>query len=452
MNWSRLREKILEEFYPSDQEFREIQQKYEEISNYIEERYGLETHFAGSASRKTCVSEDLDLDIFVLFPEDVEKSELENRGLKIGKETLEHFGADYNIEYAEHPYTKGKLEGHEIEIVPCYDTSPESIESSVDRTPHHSRWLRNNLDEEQRKDVVILKRFLETAGIYGSSLKVRGFSGYLCEILIHEYVDFRSVINEASSWEEKTIIDPENHHDGGLPEKLEEKFSEDSLIVIDPVDPERNVASVLSRENYSRFIYQSWRFRKKPGMNFFQEEKKEFTEFQVKQEVESRGDFLVIKFDRPEGVEDVIYPQMRKTMRRLTDKIESNDFRIYTSGFHAGDEIRIFFELDRELPEIGERKGPKVTHGEEHIAQFRSKYDNVYIKEDRLYARVEREYSDANKLLKEFLNKEPEELRENGIPEKIAEQLAHFSFKGPLEGGKKWLNYLGQKLTVNIDG
>ncbi|MFB6144282.1 MAG: CCA tRNA nucleotidyltransferase, partial [Candidatus Nanohaloarchaea archaeon] len=403
-----------------------------------------------SASRKTCVSGDLDLDIFVLFPEEVERSELETRGLKIGKETFKHFGEEYRVEYAEHPYTKGEIDGYEVEIVPCYDTSPESIESAVDRTPHHSRWLEENLEEEHRKDVVVLKRFLEAAGIYGSSLKTEGFSGYLCEILVSEYGSFKELVESAIEWKEGEVIDPENQHEQ-LPEKLEKRFEDEPLVVIDPVDPERNVASVLSQENFSKFIYECWKFRNDPGINFFHEEEEEFTEFELKQELQNRGDFLVVEFDRPEAVEDVIYPQMRKTGRRLRNELEKNDFRIYTSGFHVAEETRLFFELDRELPETGEKKGPKVTHGEDHLAQFSSKYENVYVSEDRVCAKIEREYSDARKLLKDFLDADKEELEEKGIPNKVAEKVEDYSFTEPLNGSKRWLNHLGKNLHVNKD-
>lgn len=452
MNWQRLREKILEKYYPTEEEFTKIQEQYSEISSYIEDEYGLETHFAGSASRKTCVSGDQDLDIFILFPEEIDRTELENKGLRIGKKVFEKFNGEYEVEYAEHPYTKGEIKNFEVEIVPCHDAPADSIKSSVDRTPHHSRWLQENLNQEQREDVVILKRFLESAEIYGSSLKTQGFSGYLCEILINQHGDFRSLIHSTTDWGEKTVIDPENHHEDGLPEKLEDRFSEDSLVVIDPVDPERNVASVLSTENYAKFIYHCWKFRKDPGMDFFQEEEREFTEFELQQEIEDRGELLVLSFEKPEEVDDVVYPQMRKTLGRIEAELEDSEFRIYTSGFHVAETTRIFLELDRKLPEIGEMQGPKVTHGDEHIAQFTSKYDKVYIEDDRLYAKVEREYSDARKLLKDFLNGDTEELKKRGIPGNVAEQMQEYSFEGPLEGGKKWLNHLGKQLHVKNNG
>ncbi|MFB6217375.1 MAG: CCA tRNA nucleotidyltransferase [Candidatus Aenigmatarchaeota archaeon] len=443
MDWKRLREKVLEQVYPDKKELKETKEMYQKLSRHIQEEYNLDTHFAGSVSRETCMAGDKDIDIFVLFPEDTEKQELEKKGLEIGKSVFEKFEGEYEIEYAEHPYTKGLIDGHEVEIVPCFDTDPENIKSSVDRTPHHSRWVDENLDKEQRKDVVLLKKFLSVHGIYGSSLKVEGFSGYLCEILIAEYGGFTDLLEDAKEWREE-VIDPEEHHEK-LPENLEKKFEDEPLIVIDPVDQERNVASVLSRENLAKFIYRSWDFLEEPGMEFFQEEEKSYTEFEIKQEINSRADFLVLEFENIDEVDDIVYPQMRKALGRIKSELEKRDFRIYTSGFHVGDVTRIFLEMERKLPESREQKGPSVFHGTEHMIEFTSKYNNVYIDGDRLATRVEREYPDAKKFLQDFLK---DDLVDKGIPANVAEKIQDYQFIEPVQNDEKWLNYLGEKLHV----
>ncbi|WEL23704.1 CCA tRNA nucleotidyltransferase [Candidatus Nanohalovita haloferacivicina] len=449
MNWERLREKVLEEIYPTEEEFEKIQGLYDKISEYIEEEYGLETHFAGSAGRKTCMAGDKDIDLFVLFPETTERIELENKGLEIGKKTFQNFNADYHVEYAEHPYSKGHIEGVEVEIVPCFDTSPEDIRSAVDRTPHHSRWARENLDEEQKKDAVLLKKFLKKRGLYGSSLKNRGFSGYLCEILVAEYGSFRELIEDVEDWTQEKVLDLENYHEEGLPQELKNKFSNDNLVVIDPVDPERNVASVLSTQNYAEFIHQAWRFNKKPGIDFFREEDPEYERFELEKEIKDRGDFLVIEFDSPDEVDDVVYPQMRKTLSRMESVLTKNDFRLFESGFHVGEEnTRIFFELSQHLPAIEELKGPRVFHGKDHMEQFTSKYENTFVQGDRLIAKTEREYTDARTLLKEFVSRDREKLKEEGVPNYVAEKMEEAVFTEPVLEDDKWLNYLAEKLHV----
>lgn len=449
MEWARVRKKVIEQNYPDQKELRQAREVYDRIAAFIEGEYGLETHFAGSTSRGTCMSGDKDIDLFVLFPEDTERKELEQKGLTVGKKAFENFDGEYRVEYAEHPYTKGEIDNHEVEIVPCYDTEPEDIKSAVDRTPHHSRWASESLNEEQRKDAVILKKFLSAGGLYGSSLKVQAFSGYLCEILISHYGSFREMAEAAENWRENEVIDPEEHHEEGLPQQLEEKFSDESFVVIDPVDPERNVASVMSGENYAKIIHRFWRFNQDPSMKYFQEEEKQVSEFEVRQEIDKRADFLVMEFERPEAVEDVIYPQMRKTLRRLEDVLENEEFRVFESGFHVGEEkTRIFIELEASLPEIREQKGPKVFHGVEHLEQFTQKYENTFIRGERIWAKVDREFTEAKAFLNDFLSGEVSELEERGVPDHVAEKIVEFRFTEPIPDDKEWLKYLAEKLNV----
>lgn len=447
MNWQRLRKKIIENTYPEEQQFQEIDELYGRISSYIEREHDLEVHFAGSASRKTCMKGDKDLDIFVLFPEDTSRKELEEKGINIGKDVFNKFEGEYHVEYAEHPYTKGHIEGKEVEIVPCYDVPADRIKSSVDRTPHHSKWSKNNLDEEQRKDVVVLKKFLTAKGLYGSSLKVRGFSGYLCEILIREYGGFEELLEKASEWPEKRIIDPENHHEDQLPQKLKNKFSEDNLVVIDPVDPERNVAAVMSRENYARFICESISFLDNLGMQHFEKTKNDYTQLQIKNELDWRRHFMVIQFNSVDQVDDIVYPQIRKTVRRLEQLLDKEGFTVYSSGFHVGDEIRIYLETEGSLPDINMIKGPKLFHGKDHVRQFRQKYDNTFVEEDRLVAKTEREYSRPKEVIQD-LPDEPEKLQQEGFPDSIARKMSERKYVDPILDNPKWLNFLGEELHV----
>jgi tRNA nucleotidyltransferase (CCA-adding enzyme) len=446
MNWERLKQKVLEKYYPDEEELEETQKQYQEISGFIEKEFGLETHFAGSASRGTCMKGDKDIDIFVLFPENLSRKELEEKGLEVGKRVFQNFDGDHHVEYAEHPYTKGEIEGHEVEIVPCYDVPATEIKSAVDRTPHHSKWVEENLSEEQRKEVVLLKTFLGAQDLYGSSLKVEGFSGYLCEILIAEHGGFKELLESAQRWEGRTVMDLENHHDGNLPPELVNKFDALGLVVIDPVDPERNVASVLSHENYSKFIYNAWQFNFQPGMNFFEKQEKRFSEFELKQDIQSRADFLTLEFDTPNEIDDILYPQMRKTLRRITQVLEKHDFRIFEKGFHVGEQkTRIFFELQESLPEVEYIQGPKVFHGARHLDQFKSKYENVFIEETRLVAKTERDFTSAKEMLKDFFD---ENLQTKGIPKHFAKPMDELKFIDPLEGDEEWLKYLSEKLHV----
>ncbi len=431
MELEKVKQRAINDFYPEKEELDSSNRIFEKIQAFIREEYSLESHFAGSASRGTCMTGDKDIDTFVLFPEDASRQELENKGLEIGKKVFEELGEQYHVEYAEHPYTKGFVEGHEVEIVPCYDLEKGELESAVDRTPHHTEWVKNNLDEQQRKDVVVLKAFLQTQGLYGSSLEVQGFSGYLCEILISYYGSFEELIGEASEWKREERVDFGDS----------DKEFESDYVVVDPVDAERNVAAVMTEENYARFIFKAYQLNEQPSYSMFQKEDN-FSEFELKKEVDRRGDLLVLDFERPGHVNDILYPQVRKLKRLVSKKLEKNDFRIYSSGEFVGEKCRIFFELDRHLPDIRIVKGPQVFHNSKHIDQFTEKYDNVFVEEERVCAKVEREFTDAQALIKHVLSGDVSDLRERGVPNQLASNVEESKFVDPMDGGDKWLKYL----------
>ena len=450
MDWERLRQKILKQNYPTEEEIEEAQEKYKEISNFIEENFNVKTKFCGSTARKTFMKGHKDIDIFILFSEEISKEELERKGLEIGQKVFEHFGGNYRKEYAEHPYTKGEINDLEVEIVPCYDLPIGEIKSSVDRTPHHTEWCLNNLAEKQRKEVVILKTFLKTNELYGSSLKVQGFSGYLCEILIAKYGSFRKLIQNAQNWDKHQTIDIENHHKNNIPRRLRDKFSENNLTVIDPTDPERNVAAVLSKENYAKFTYNSMKFAQEPGIDKFQTQEHQYTNTQIRNEIDKRGTITTIKFPAIDNVEDILYPQLRKTVRRLAQIIKDQDFQIYSKGFHVSkDYIRIYFETDDELPEIKELEGPAPFHGKKHVMEFEEKYSNTWIEGQRLKTKVDRDYTLVKQFLISKIPRDQEKLRAKGIPEEVASQMIDHRFVDPTSGNQQWLNYLGKQFNID---
>ena len=103
---------VLERVSPSPEDELAIQQavealkqKVRETKSFSEEK--IELCLVGSIAAGTHLK-DLDIDLFLLFQDDVPLKRLETIGLAIGKEAIggeEHF--------AEHPYIKGKFNGGE---------------------------------------------------------------------------------------------------------------------------------------------------------------------------------------------------------------------------------------------------------------------------------------------------------------------------------------------------
>jgi tRNA adenylyltransferase (EC 2.7.7.25) len=52
----------------------------------------------------------------------------------------------------------------------------------------------SNLHREQKDEVRLLKKFMKGIGVYGAEIKVKGFSGYVAELLVYFYDSFRNVL------------------------------------------------------------------------------------------------------------------------------------------------------------------------------------------------------------------------------------------------------------------
>src|SRR3989449_473357 len=150
---------------------------------------------AGSVAKGTHLT-GTEIDVFVAFPPDLPRADLEERGLALGKilEKGTH-------RYAEHPYTRGWYGGFEVEIVPCYRiTDATQRMSAVDRTPLHVDYVLGRVKEGQTDEIRLLKAWAEGIGVYGAEAKILGFSGYLCELLVLKYGTFRGVLEASLSW------------------------------------------------------------------------------------------------------------------------------------------------------------------------------------------------------------------------------------------------------------
>ena len=201
----------------------------------------------GSYAKGTWLTEDNDIDFFVKINPNVNKREFEQLGTTIGLSALRKYRP--YLRYSDHPYVEAKIQKVRINIVPCYQVNRGQWKSAADRSPFHTIFMTENLDENMKGQVRILKRFLKSIGIYGSQLSVGGFSGYVTEILILRYRSFIEAINLVANMNrDKQLIalnEPDSQY---LP-----SFNS-SIIIIDPIDPRRNLGTAISAESLGKFI------------------------------------------------------------------------------------------------------------------------------------------------------------------------------------------------------
>lgn len=321
-----------------------------------ERNLSLKPMLVGSAARDTWLSQDHDLDIFLGVPPQGD--------LVAALEVARLVSSDHEEKYAEHPYVHARVDGFDVDLVPCYLVDDASqLKSAVDRTPFHTRYVSAAVAGRE-DDVLLLKQFMKGIDVYGSELKVGGFSGYLAELLVLCYGSFAGVLQAASAWRPGAYIDLEGKG---------KKTHDEPLIVVDPVDPNRNVAAALTLDKMLQFAAVSQTFLKEPGLDFFfPKSLGPLSDEEIIVRINERGTKLILlDLPAPAVVEDILYPQLRKAEESIKVLLVRNGFSLLRSDVATyRDRAVMLFEMEVwELSKASCRTGPPVWEAD-HIARF----------------------------------------------------------------------------------
>ncbi|MEM3823737.1 MAG: CCA tRNA nucleotidyltransferase, partial [Candidatus Bathyarchaeia archaeon] len=361
----------------------------------------------GSVAKDTWLSEDPEIDIFMRVPTTVPRKSLGDICLQIARKATE--GSRQIERFAEHPYLEAFVEGVRVNIVPCYDAKRGEWLSATDRTPYHTDYVKKNLNVQMRGEVRLLKKFMKGIGVYGAEIKIGGFSGYLCELLILNFKSFLETLEAFAKHKKRIIIDIGNQYKGRENE-LQLLFQE-PLLIVDPVDKGRNVASAVQPQKLYTFIAAARAFLKNPNLDFFYPPKtKALTLKELKKELAKHGSTLIfLTFPKVEAVPDVLWGQLYKSQRSLHKLLEVNDFTILRDMPWSDEKsINMFiFEIEKRfLSPVKKHLGPPLDK-EGECEKFLKKHLNnpntisgPYIEDGRWVAHIKRKYTDAVALLK----------------------------------------------------
>jgi tRNA nucleotidyltransferase (CCA-adding enzyme) len=354
---------------------------------------------AGSAARGTFLHERFDIDLFLLFPPDLPRERLESEGLRLAEAILEA----PEKHYAEHPYLRGRFEGFAVEAVPGYAIEdPSHPLTAVDRTPFHQEYLAAHLAAEQIDQVRLTKQFLRSLGVYGSEAKTAGFSGYLVELLIVRFGSLASLLAAAQSWRLPVHLATPGSRPA-VPEDV-------AMILDDPVDPHRNVATALSAESLARFILAAREFLRAPSVAaFFPAPGTPLSLADAKNRVAARGTHVaVVRLPRPDLVDDILYPQLRKAERSVGAEAARLGFDVLgTSSVAGATDLWIGLETSSPiLPRVRVQDGPPpgLAHADAFLSKWNSSEPTVlqgpYLRSDgKLAVDVTREETRLEPLL-----------------------------------------------------
>jgi len=316
---------------PSQREREDVLSLADELVKKVKEAAGKEkveatVRVEGSIAKDTWMRGEPDIDIFLQLPRSVPREALGTVCLKIAREATR--GSRQVERFAEHPYLEAFVNSTRVNIVPCYRAKPGEWMSATDRTPYHTDFVIPRLNDSLRGEIRLLKRFMKGIGVYGAEIRIGGFSGYLCELLTMRYGTFLDVLNVAAAWKKPWIIDYQGYYEDRRDEIP--KIFEEPLVVVDPVDKGRNVASAVRKERLIEFVAASRQFMLHPSTEFFlPKPPRILSERQLLQSMEKRGTALVfVKICKVNAVPDILWGQLYKTERSLRRMLVEKGFSI----------------------------------------------------------------------------------------------------------------------------
>jgi tRNA nucleotidyltransferase (CCA-adding enzyme) len=363
--------KVLDEIIPSAEKRKEIHTLAEKLRKKVEA--AVRTHkikasvrVEGSVAKDTWISREPDIDIFIQLPTTLSREEFGKTALDIAREATT--GSKQVERFAEHPYLEAFVDHIRVNIVPCYKVKKGQWKSATDRTPYHTDYVKPLLDKKLRGEVRLLKQFMKGIGVYGAEIKVGGFSGYLCELLVLSYSSFVGVLKAFADFKIGQVVDYAGFYKGK--ERETELLFKEPLVIIDPVDKGRNAASAVRKERLDEFIAASRLFLEAPHRRFFYPLRaKPLSPERIAGLMIDRDSTVVfVKLGRITAVPDVLWGQLYKTQRALRNLLLQNDFVILRGSVWSNEsDINIFiFEVEHlQLPAVKKHLGPPLERRKE---------------------------------------------------------------------------------------
>jgi tRNA nucleotidyltransferase (CCA-adding enzyme) len=398
----------------------------------------------GSYARDTWISHETDLDIFARFPPSMERREWVEKVLPTIRERLTKFKV---IErYAEHPFLEFHYDHVRVNIVPSYQVEKGDWKSATDRTPFHTEFMNSNLTPELRLEARFLKKFAKGIGVYGAEIKTGGFSGMLVDTLILYYQSFLETVRQASSWTHLTLLEI-----GKPPSVLDPRKREEGvdLVVIDPVDPDRNLAAAVRPDKLWSFVAAGREFLRDPRTSYFFTPlftKKTRAQFAKRIHGNDR-ELLAVAFTHPVLVPDVLWGQLMRLERGLVELMVREEFRINRSRIWSDEktESAVILEADQAiLSSVRVQRGPPVSKREDSqsfVQRHLGARDTVrgpWISGDRWIVEKKRSVTTIPSLVKSSLREESYGLT---VPKQIGES---FSRTVRVLQGREVLSLLGK--------
>jgi len=372
-----------------------------------------EAFVGGSLAKDTIIrkTERYDIDVFVRFDYSRYKEKSNQLSELLAKvlEKIAKKGVKIKRIHGSRDYFNLIYKNTFIEIVPILEIKKASQALNItDISPLHVSYVINKVSKNKKlaDEIRLAKTFCYVQGCYGAESYIRGFSGYSLEVLCIYFGSFLNLLKAAAKWnpEKKIIIDPAKHYKNknDVLVLLNESKLISPLILIDPVQKERNVTAALSSETFLLFLKSAHDFMKKPSNESFKvkidmsldlkkiakAKKAEFCTFVI----ESISDRLDIAGAKSLRLANFLINLMKKTGFAVLESKFFFDI-VKNKGF-----LHVIYKKPLAKLEIS---GPPIEM-KKHADSFKAKYGKTFSKKGKIFAIIARKVRNPEDLLKEL--------------------------------------------------
>ena len=392
-------EQIKEEIKPEKGTIKEVDEVVSRINKLLK-KAGLKAicKKGGSIAKETFLKDDYDVDLFAIFDKKYKEKDISKllaKAIKSLKPKKVHGSRDY---YQIYQIKNNLL----FEIVPVLNVKNyKEIQNVTDMSPLHVSYVNKNANKKLKDDIRLAKLFCKAQGVYGAESYIKGFSGHIIDILIIHYKGFINLLKAASKWKDQTIIDPKKHYDDPLFE-INTSKTRGPLIIVDPIQPNRNAAAAMGKDKYNIFRNAAKEFLKKPSENFFI--KKSINLEGLKKRAKNNY-LIVLDVKAKKGKEDVVGSKLRKVFDYIEKSLKNNEFKLIFSDWewNKKEKAKFYFIIKKErLSKEVLHPGPPLDR-KEHVLLFKKLYKKTITKNKKLYAKVNRKYPEPKKLINDLM-------------------------------------------------
>ncbi len=386
---------ILRDIKPTKKEEQQLNKTVQQIVSKIKVKDAVPM-LGGSGAKKTWLKNTHDIDIYVKFKHSIYKDKSGEIADILHQALKKRFQGISRL-HGSRDYFQLKHRDYTIEIVPILDISQaQQAKNTTDFSKLHVDYVLKEIRKNKKlsDEIRLVKQFAKANHVYGAESYIRGFSGYVLELLTSYYGSFTSLMKVAAKWKPITVIGSKTAANKLNPAKRA------PLIVIDPVQPDRNAAAALSEEKFYDLIMAARTFLKHQSPSLFREKHLDPAQ------LSKLGKLIQLEVTPLSGNRDIVGAKLLKAFTFIREQVKHYDFSLVTAkwSFNPIKKKSVFyFVVDRhELPSTRKLAGPPADN-QKAVENFKKAHKDVVIKQGRAYALKKRDYTTIDALIKDVI-------------------------------------------------